>query len=99
MNTLTNKPKQPERFRTTTDEREIIRKIEILTRSVERVYPHLSTLMWRSFIQGVFIALGSTVGLAIIITIASFILNELRFLPVVSDFLNAVNIQQFFPKR
>lgn len=94
-----NKSPNPERFRISTDEREIIKKIEILTRSVERVYPRLTTLMWRSFVQGIFVALGSTVGLAIVITILTFLLHQLRFIPVVSDFLELINIPRYLPKQ
>ncbi len=98
MSTQSKNPK-PERFRISTDEREIIKKIEILTRSVERVYPRIAVLMWRSFVQGIFVALGSTVGLAIVITVFTFLLHQLRFIPVVSDFLELINIPRYLPKQ
>jgi hypothetical protein len=98
MSTQSKNPK-PERFRISTDEREIIKKIEILTRSVERVYPRIAVLMWRSFVQGIFVALGSTVGLAIVITVFTFFLHQLRFIPVVSDFLELINIPRYLPKQ
>lgn len=89
---------QSERFKVSNDEREIIKKIEILTQSVERVYPKLTTLMWRSFVSGIFVALGTTIGLSIVLALLTFIIGQLRFIPLVNDIIQNTGILKILLK-
>ena len=59
--------------------------------AIEKYYNSWSTLIARSFVSGLFTALGATVGLAIVITLTGFILEQLGVLPVVGGFLARIN--------
>lgn len=61
----------------------LIHKIED---AVARVYPKTRVLIWRSFLQGLFVALGATVGLSIVIALLSFLLGNLSFIPGLGTF-------------
>ena len=52
-------------------------KLEILINSINNVYPSFPKLLVRSFSQGLFIALGATIGLSIVLAVITFILNRL----------------------
>lgn len=59
--------------------------------SIEKYYNGWSNLIARSFMAGLFTALGATVGLALVLTLAGFILDWLGVLPVVGGFFARVN--------
>lgn len=65
----------------------------------EKYYGDWKTLMLRSFVSGVFTALGATVGFAVIIWVVSGILNQLGVLPVVGEFFRDLNnlLQSYRP--
>lgn len=67
--------------------------------TAEKYYGDWKTLILRSFVSGVFTALGATFGFAIIIWIASGILNQLGVLPVVGEFFKDLNhlLQSYRP--
>ena len=67
--------------------------------SLERYYNSWSTLMARSFVAGLFTALGATVGLALVLALAGFVLDWLGVLPVVGGFFSRLNevISQSLP--
>lgn len=81
------------------DDRETIKKIEILTRAVEKVYPSMGSLIWRSFIHGLFLALGSTIGLSIILAVVAFLIAQFKFIPVVNDLIKNVRVEQMLLER
>lgn len=60
-------------------------------RIAERYYTSWPTLIARSFVAGVVTALGATLGFAIVIWVAGFILDSLGVLPVVGDFFAQLN--------
>lgn len=90
---------RPEFFKLSHDDRVTIKKIEILTSAVEKVYPSLPRLMLRSFIQGVFVALGSTVGFSIVILLLAFFVSQFKLIPVVGNFINQIQIQKVIPEK
>ena len=92
-----NPTKKNTRFKLDADDREVIRKIEILTQSVERVYPNTRQLIWRSFIQGLFIALGTTIGLSILLALLTFALSQLRLIPVLNNIIDQTHIDKVLP--
>ncbi|MFA5270270.1 MAG: DUF5665 domain-containing protein [Patescibacteria group bacterium] len=59
--------------------------------SLEKYYNGWSNLMARSFVAGLFTALGATVGLALVLTLAGLILEWLGVLPVVGGFFSRLN--------
>lgn len=55
-------------------------------KALERYYTNWSSLMARSFVGGLFTALGATVGLALVLTLVGVILDKLGVLPGVGGF-------------
>jgi hypothetical protein len=92
-----NPTKKTTRFKLDTDDREVIKKIEILTQAVERVYPNTKQLMWRSFIQGLFIALGATIGLSILLALLTFTVSQLRLIPAINNIIDQTHIDKVLP--
>ncbi len=88
-----------EYFQLSQDDRILIKKLEILTQAVERVYPTSKYLLWRSFLQGVFAALGSTVGLIIILGFGAFLLMQFKFLPPINSFLKTPVMEKVLPQN
>lgn len=60
-------------------------------RIAERYYTNWPTLLLRSFVAGLFTAIGATVGLAVVVWVAGAILEGLGVLPVVGDFFSRLN--------
>jgi len=67
--------------------------------AIEKYYNGWSNLMARSFVSGLFTALGATVGLALVVTLGGVILDRLGVLPVVGGFFSRINevISQALP--
>ena len=63
----------------------------IFANALEKYYNGWTSLIARSFVGGLFTALGATIGLAIVITLASIILEWLGVLPVVGEFFSRIN--------
>lgn len=47
--------------------------------------------LWRVFLRGIIGGLGSTVGLVIILTFAVWILNYLKLVPFIGDFVDKID--------
>lgn len=60
-------------------------------KALERYYSDWKTLMARSFVSGLFTALGATIGLAIVLGFAGIILDKLGVLPIVGGFFSRIN--------
>jgi galactitol-specific phosphotransferase system IIC component len=56
-------------------DKEVVKRLDYLIHAMDKAYPPVSHLIVRSFVQGVFIGLGTTVGLSIILSIIAFILK------------------------
>jgi len=59
--------------------------------ALEKYYNSWSNLIARSFVSGLFTALGATIGLALVIGLAGLILEKLGVLPVVGGFFGRIN--------
>ncbi|OGB74979.1 hypothetical protein A2810_02780 [candidate division Kazan bacterium RIFCSPHIGHO2_01_FULL_49_10] len=59
--------------------------------AIERYYNSWSTLIARSFVAGLFTALGATVGLALVLALTGAILGWLGVIPVVGGFFARLN--------
>jgi hypothetical protein len=91
------KKQQRDRFQLSHDDRVVIKKLEILTQAVEKVYPSAKWLMWRSFLQGLFVALGSTVGLSIVIALLTFFLLQTQHIPFLENLVPEKQIKELLP--
>lgn len=65
--------------------------------ATERLYPSLHVLLMRSFLQGVAMALGSTVGFAIVLALITYILTLLEIIPGMSEMLKNLSVQNYLP--
>jgi hypothetical protein len=81
------------------DDGEYLKKIDRLSRAIEHMNPPMRQLISRSFVQGIFVALGTTVGLSIVLAILTFIITQLKFIPFVGDFVDKTNIEKYLPKE
>ncbi len=59
--------------------------------ALEKYYNSWSNLMARSFVSGLFTALGATIGLALVLGLAGLIFDKLGFLPVIGGFFARIN--------
>lgn len=61
------------------------------TRAVDKAYGSWGHLISRSFVSGIFIGLGATIGFAIVVVVIGYILSALGVVPIVGDFFTALN--------
>lgn len=59
--------------------------------AVDRAYGNWWHLITRSFVSGLFVALGATVGFAILIAVISQVMRSLGVLPVIGEFFVGAN--------
>lgn len=59
--------------------------------AIEKYYTSWGNLMARSFVSGLFTALGATIGLALVLGLAGLIMERLGVLPVVGGFFARIN--------
>lgn len=83
----------------TDHEKAMVKKIQILTQAVEKVYPTTKFLMWRSFVQGVFVALGTTVGLSIVLGVLTYIITTLKLVPGINQIIDKTQIENAIPNK
>lgn len=61
------------------------------TRAIDKAYGSWGYLISRSFVSGIFIGLGATIGFAIVVALIGYILEVLGVMPVVGDFFKALS--------
>lgn len=88
-----------EYFQLTQDDRAVIKKLEILTQAVEKVYPSIKGLMWRSLLQGLFVAIGLTIGLSLIFGLVTYILVQTKKIPVFKQVVPQEQIEKLLPEE
>lgn len=81
------------------DDKILAQKLEHLSKAIERTVPPAHVLMSRSFIQGLFFALGTTVGVSIVLGLVTFIISELKLIPIISDIIKQMQVEQYIPER
>lgn len=78
---------------------EFIKKVEQLTRALDYISPSSAKLMWRSFLHGLFVALGATIGLSIVIAVLTFIITQAKVIPALNQLLKQTQIEKTFPNK
>lgn len=73
-----------------TGHKEDARKFHLLLDALPRIYPPLSRLLMRSFLSGLFSALGATIGLSLVIGIITYLLKSLGLLPQLTGYLGKI---------
>jgi len=81
------------------EEKEKIKKLDHLISSINKFYPSTKQLIWRSFLQGVFVGLGTTIGVSIIIAILTYTISQLKLVPILKDIINQTNVEKVLPKN
>lgn len=66
-------------------------RFDQLVTALDKAYHHPGHLVWRGFLIGLASGLGATIGAALVITLAGFILRQLGGLPFIGDWLNELN--------
>jgi Na+-translocating ferredoxin:NAD+ oxidoreductase RnfA subunit len=74
-----------------------LKKTTQLIEVIGKVYPSNRKLAGKSFLQGVFFGLGTTLGVSIVLALLTFILNQLKLIPVLSQIVSRVQIEQYVP--
>jgi len=59
--------------------------------ALDKAYGSWSYLAGRSFVAGIFVGLGATVGFALVIVIIGYIFNVLEVIPIIGDFFTQLN--------
>jgi len=59
--------------------------------ALEKAYGHWGYLAGRSFVAGICVGLGATIGVALVVVILGYVFNWLGVIPVVGDFFKQLN--------
>lgn len=76
---------------------DLTKKIGRLSQAIDHIAPSAGKLMWRSFLHGLFVALGATIGLSIVIAAVTFIITKAKFVPVINQLIKQTQIEKAFP--
>jgi len=71
--------------------------MEYLVQSFERIYPSTKQLIWRSFLQGIFVGLGTTIGVSIVLALLTYTISQLKLLPILKDIINQSQVEKILP--
>ena len=74
-------------------------KIDYFLSSLDKTYPSTRTLMWRSFMMGIFTALGATVGFSLVVALVTFILTQASIVPGINNIIQQTHLQELFPQK
>ncbi|GEM_PF-1108310 len=99
LKNLLKKPEKAQQIELSDDDRATIQKLEILVQAVERVYPSMKGLMWRSFVQGIFVGLGTTVGLTIVFGTLTYALTQLKVVPGLGELIEKSKVERIIPRK
>lgn len=75
-------------------EKELKKKLELFLSAIDDVYPSYKKLMMRSFLRGLFIGLGTTIGVSVVLTALTFVLGQLRLIPTFDQFIPETELEQ-----
>lgn len=72
-------------------------KIDKLIKALENIYPSTKELIWKSFLKGLFIGLGTTVGVSIVLAVITYSLNQLKLIPIIKQIIIQTNVEEILP--
>jgi hypothetical protein len=73
-------------------------KLDKFIRAIDRVYPSTRELMGKSFLQGISFGLGATIGVSIILAVLTYMLNNLKQVPVFEQIITQTQLERVLPK-
>jgi hypothetical protein len=59
----------------------------------------MKQFIWRSFVKGVFIGLGATLGVSIVLTLATYIIAQLKVVPVLNRVIIESQIERYLDEE
>ena len=65
--------------------------VDRLVQSLDRAYHRPGLLMWRSFLSGLMYAIGATVGLTLLLTIAAYVLQALGGINLINPLIQKLD--------
>ncbi len=75
------------------------KKLEMLVRVLENLYPSTKDLIWKSFLKGVFIGLGTTIGVSVVLALLTYLFAYLKVLPILGDIINETRVEDILRKN
>jgi hypothetical protein len=79
-------------------EQEKNKKIDELVQALGKLYPSTRHLIWRSFLQGIFVGLGTTLGVSIVLAVLTYTISQLKLIPILKDIISQTNVEKVLPK-
>lgn len=79
-------------------DKEYARKAEHFLQAVEDMYPSTRQLIWRSFLRGIFMGLGTTVGVSIVLALLTFLITILAYNPVFRDIIESLKLREYLKR-
>jgi len=79
------------------NEAEKLRKIEKLIETIDKIYPSTRELIWKSFLRGVFVGLGTTIGASIVLALVTYTISQLKVIPIVKQIIIQTNVEDILP--
>jgi hypothetical protein len=77
----------------------LLKKMEMLLQALENIYPSTKELIWKSFLKGIFIGLGTTIGVSIVLAALTYLLTSLRVFPIFNDIIEDSRVEDILLKN
>jgi hypothetical protein len=65
----------------------LVKKLTLLLEAMEQAFPSTRQLIWRSFLRGIFIGLGTTLGASIVLAGITYILSEFGLAELIENLI------------
>lgn len=72
------------------------RRFNLLIRALEFAFPSYKNLIIRSFIQGIFFGLGTTIGVTLVVALATFFITSLKIIPEIDYLIQQSQVEEVF---
>lgn len=73
-------------------------QLDKFIRAVDRVYPTPRELVGKSFLQGISFGLGTTIGVSIVLAVLTYMITNLKAIPVLKEFISQTQVESVLPK-
>ena len=84
---------------TNLSDQKMIKKLQMFTHVLENIYPSTKELIWKSFLKGIFIGLGTTIGVSIVLALLTYILTTLKVFPFFGALINNSRVEDILLKK
>ncbi len=73
---------------------DLAKRLDKLIAALERSYPSTRRLIWRSFLQGLFVGIGATIGLSILVALVTYLITAAKIIPLFEQFIQGAQLEQ-----